>query len=80
MTTRQKLKEFNKIRHKKVNLLLRVKKTTRKAISNHVANKTLVIIEAEKIMEAKENNSNSSSTSLKIKMVQNKSTKYEKSL
>ena len=31
-------------------------------------------------MEAKENNSNSSSTSLKIKMVQNKSTKYEKSL
>jgi len=48
-----KLNECNQVKKKKFNLLLRIRKTTRKAISNSEANKTIVITGVEKIMEVK---------------------------
>ena len=75
---KQKPNECNQVKKKKVNLLLRIRKITRKAISNSEANKTIVITGVEKIMEVKENNS--SNTSQKIRMPKNRNINLVRSL
>jgi len=75
---KQKPNECNQVKKKKVNLLLIIKKTTRKANSNSEANKTIVITGVEKIMEVKENNS--SNTSQKIRMPKNRNINLVRSL